>query len=69
VFVRDIAENVYGSAEVSGKYIPALGLLPASVGIYIRGTPRQKSGRLKIVIGIADESGNETRAKLNVKGV
>jgi hypothetical protein len=69
VLVRAIEENLYGSAEVTGNYIPAAGLLPISVTILIRGKPKQTTGRLKMVIGVTDESGNETRVKLSLKGM
>ena len=62
VLVRHVHRNVYGSAEVTGSHIPANGVLPVTVTILIRGTPKQKGGKLKTVIGIADENGNETRA-------
>jgi hypothetical protein len=68
VLVRAIEENLYGSAGVTGNYIPAAGLLPISVTILIRGKPKQTTGRLKMVIGVTDESGNETRVKLSLKG-
>jgi hypothetical protein len=67
VFVRDVHRNVYGSAEVNGSHIPADGLLPVSANILIRGTPTQKEGKLKTIVGIADENGNETRATFNLR--
>ena len=69
VLVRGIQENAYSSAQVSGHYIPPQGLLPVSVGIFIRGTPKQTVGRMQMLIGVADANGNETRVKLDVKGV
>ena len=69
VFVQHPKENISGSAQVSGAHIPASGLLPASASIVIRGTPKQKTGRLRTVIGVTDESGNETRVKLELRGV
>ena len=55
--------------QVSGAHIPASVLLPASASIVIRGTPKQKTGRLKAVIGVIDESGNETRVKAYLKSL
>jgi hypothetical protein len=69
VSVRDIEGHVYGSAEITGNHIPAHGLLPASITIVIHGAPKQTTGRLKATIGVIDESGNEMRVKLHLKGM
>jgi hypothetical protein len=69
ILVRSIKENVYGSAQASGHYIPANSLLPVSVGVYIRGTPKQSAGRMRMLIGVTDAGGSETRVRLSLKGV
>jgi hypothetical protein len=68
ILVRHARQNVYGSAHASGHYIPPNGLLPISVGIYIRGTPKQTTARMmRVLVGVTDADGNETRIKLDLK--
>jgi hypothetical protein len=70
VSVRAPDRNIYGTMHVSGYVIPPGMTLPCSVAILIRGQLDAKSSdTLTATLGIVDDSGNEQRVKVPLKGV
>jgi hypothetical protein len=61
--------GVFGSAQVSGTYIPGNTVRQGAITILIRGLPRQKPGKirpLRAVLAVADAAGNQQRIKLEL---
>ena len=63
IFIEGRDRRTYGSAGISGNYIPRGGTRPVSCVIMIRGRPRQKSGPMLATIEIADADGHHERVK------
>ena len=62
-------QDTYGTAHVSGNFIPAGEALPASWTYLVRGRPRQRSGPMHAVIEFSDANGHRERANLVLQGM
>jgi len=60
--------DIYGTAYVSGYFIPPQATLSFMSTIHIRGVPRQKSDTMDAVLEIADANANKQRVRLKIKG-
>jgi hypothetical protein len=63
---KDDTECSFGW-NIPGCGVPASGVVPVSVTISFRGTPKQKTGTLAAVLAVTDEEGNVQRVKLQLK--
>lgn len=69
VLIRSLSDNVYGTSNTSGFYIPPNGFLPASMSIIYRGMPNQRTGYLPVTFEISDATGNRSRARVSMRCV
>jgi hypothetical protein len=63
IFIEGHDRRTYGSAGMSGNYIPRGATRPVSCIIMIRGRPRQKFGAIFATIEINDADGHRQRVK------
>jgi hypothetical protein len=59
--------KIYGSAHVTGTFIPPQAVLPVSASIIIRGVPRQKKGVMKVRIEMAGANAEKACVIANMK--
>jgi hypothetical protein len=62
--IRSLDDHTYATAAISRNLIPAGATLPVSCEIIMRGTPRQRSGRLPATIEIKASNGHRERVKV-----
>jgi hypothetical protein len=64
--MRALDSNMHGTAHVSGHFIPPKATLPISITILIRGTPRQKSGMMRVMIEFTDANAHKERVTVKI---
>jgi hypothetical protein len=66
---RNPGQNLYGTAHVSGNFIPAGEALPASWTYLVRGGPKQRSGPMRAVIEFSDADGHRETVAVMLRGI
>ena len=59
--------QAHGTSFVNGSNVPARGTLPASLNLMIRGTPRQRTGSMSVVMRITDAELSKVDFGANVR--
>jgi hypothetical protein len=67
LLIQSTRGREYGSAHVSGNFIPPGAPLPVAITLLFKGLPRRTTGDLNATLSFADEEGNEQRVKLTLK--
>jgi hypothetical protein len=67
LLIQSTKGNLYGTAQVSGNYIPPRMILPVAITLIFKGLPRRKTGEMGATLAFTDEEGNEQRVKVRLK--
>jgi hypothetical protein len=65
VHTQQVESNFSGA----GYHIPPHGLAPISASLLFRARPRQRSGRMNVLLGVSDDRGRETKVSISVRNV